>query len=193
MVGVARARQTNKKRYHVYINKSLYEAVKEKYGNLNNALEALFKLEEENERLREQVSAFSGLVSEIRDNTMRTLGAMNSELGKLKATLAKITALTEQQKRVIEDIELGRLEKVIRDSIEESFSGIQERLRRSSESLEFEKWKYEMALKIILAILEHRGLLNDNASVVLDSIKNVHERNASVINKILLDAFSGGS
>lgn len=176
------------------IPKELYDKLVERYGRKwRQILERVLELEEENERLREQISVFSGLVSEIRDNTMRTLGAMNSELGKLKATLAKITALTEQQKRVIEDIELGRLEKVIRDSIEESFSGIQERLRRSSESLELEKWKYETALKIILVILEHRGLLNGNASAVLEAIKNVRERNASVINKILLDAFSEGS
>lgn len=188
-MGGRKRASSNRYKISTTLPKELFDKLVERYGKKwKHILERVLVLEEENARLREQISIFSGLVNEIRDSTMRTLGAMNSELGKLKAMLAKAVALVERHERITKDIDPERIEKIVTHAIFKAFEELRKDIQKTSESLEFEKWKYETTLRMLLVMLESRGVINDNPKTLLDAIKAVNERNASIINKILLEA-----
>ena len=188
-MGGRKRASSNRYKISTTLPKELFDKLVERYGKKwKHILERVLVLEEENARLREQISIFSGLVNEIRDSTMRTTGAMNSELGKLKAMLAKAVALVERHERITKDIDPERIEKIVTHAIFKAFEELRKDIQKTSESLEFEKWKYETTLRMLLVMLESRGVINDNPKTLLDAIKAVNERNASIINKILLEA-----
>lgn len=188
-MGGRKRASSNRYKISTTLPKELFDKLVERYGKKwKHILERVLVLEEENARLREQISIFSGLVNEIRDSTMRTTGAMNSELGKLKAMLAKAVALVERHERITKDIDPERIEKIVTHAIFKAFEELRKDIQKTSESLEFEKWKYETTLRMLLVMLESRGVINDSPKTLLDAIKAVNERNASIINKILLEA-----
>lgn len=178
------------------IPKSLYDELVQRYGNKwRRILERVLVLERENAELREQLETYSAISKELRDNIMKSLGAMNEDLENLERLLAKTKAVTESHEKILKNLKIQDLKKLIVETVYEGFNSIKEEIKFEKEQMEFEKWKSDVALKFLLAILESRGTLSSNAKTIYAAIKAVDKRNASIINKILLEALgdSGGN